>query len=93
MGSQMQLMSISVHYVPSCYWWPPATFFITIVTGCFYGLGMPFSLLTAVETMLFLEVTNPQIPESLPWGELTLEIKQRSYDQFSFSPKVAASFD
>lgn len=48
---------------------------------------------TAVETMLFLEVTNPQIPESLPWGELTLEIKQRSYDQFSFSPKVVASFD
>lgn len=42
--------------------------------------------------MLFLKVTNPQIPESLPCGELTLELKQRSYDQFSFSPKVVASF-
>lgn len=65
-------MSVSVRYGPSCSWWPPATFFITTVTGCSYGLGMPFSLLTAVEIMLFLEVTNPQIPESLPWGELTL---------------------
>ena len=88
----MQLMSVSVHYVPSCSWWPPATFFITTVTGCFYGLEKPFSLLTAVEIMLFLKVTNPQIPESLPCGELTLELKQRSYDQFSFIPKVVASF-